>query len=110
MPDRAIIPLTAGVMGGFFCGLLCSVLQLLNGPTIAIAAVGALASMLAAAASVVGTPGPNRGAVAVLRVFYAVLLFLAVDFGLVSFLRDDRPLRALALLLLAGLSAAMLAT
>jgi hypothetical protein len=109
MPDRAIIPFTVAIMGGFFCGLLCSVLQLQSGPTLAIAIAGAVASVLAALASVVGCEGDRRD-VAILRVFYAVLLFLAVDFALVSFLRDAHGFAALVLLLVAALAAGMLAT
>ena len=110
MPDRAIIPFTVAVMGGFFCGLLCSVLQLQGGQIAAIAVAGAVASALAAAASVVGCAGEDRRQVGILRTFYAVLLFLAVDFALVSFLRDARPFAAVVLLLGAALAAGMLAT
>ena len=110
MPDRAIIPFTIAVMGGFFCGLLCSVLQLQNGPTLTIAIAGAVASALAAVASVLGCEGKDRVSVGILRTFYAVLLFLAIDFALVAFLRDARAFAALVLLLGAGLAAGMLAT
>ena len=110
MPDRAIIPFTVAVMGGFFCGLLCSVLQLQNGPTTVIAIVGVVASALAAMASVLGCEGEDRRTVVILRTFYAVMLFLAIDLALVSFLRDAHAFTALVLLLAAALAAGMLAT
>jgi drug/metabolite transporter (DMT)-like permease len=112
MPDRAIIPFTVAVMGGFFCGLLCSVLQLQDGPVATVAVAGATAAALAGAVSVLGCEGRDRSRleVGILRTFYAVVLFLAIDYALVSFLRDASPLAAAVLLLLAALAAGMLAT
>ena len=110
MPDRAIIPFTVSLMGGFFCGLMCSVLQLGAGPTAVLAIAGAVASLLAALASVVGCEGEERAQVATLRACFAVALFLSVDFALVSFLRDARGFAALVLLLVAAVCAGMLAT
>jgi peptidoglycan/LPS O-acetylase OafA/YrhL len=110
MPDRAIIPFSVAVMGGFVCGMIGSVLQLQNGPIAAIAVAGAFGAAIAGIASVAGCEGRRRRDVALLRTFYAVVLFLAVDYALVSFLRDARPFAAIVLLLLAGLAAGMLAT
>ncbi|HET6510375.1 MAG TPA: hypothetical protein VFG42_26510 [Baekduia sp.] len=108
MPDRAIIPLTVAVMGGFFCGLVGSVLILDDGPIATLAIVGAIASILAGAVSVVGEPGSGRASVAILRAFYAALLFLAIDLGLVEFLRNGSFGLALILWIAGGLAAAML--
>jgi hypothetical protein len=110
MPDRAIIPFTAATMGGFFCGLVGAVLELQNGAIAVIAVAGAAATALAGAASVLGIRGEDRGSVGVLRVFYGVLLFLAVDYGLVKFLRDGQFGIALVLWIGAGFAAGMLAT
>jgi hypothetical protein len=110
MPDRAIIPFTVAAMGGFFCGLVGAVLELQNGPIATIAFCGALATALAAAASVLGVPGEDHLSVLVLRVFYGVLLFVAVDFGLVKFLRDGQFGMAMVLWIAGALAAGMLAT
>jgi hypothetical protein len=110
MPDRAIIPFTVATMGGFFCGLVGAVLEMDNGPIAAIAVVGAVASALAGAASVIGCEGEDRSSVATLRVFYAVCLFLAIDVGLVLFLRDGQFGLAVVLWLGAAVAAGMLAT
>jgi len=110
MPDRAVIPFTVSVMGGFFCGLIGSVLELQNGPIVAIAVAGAIAALIAALVSVAGCEGEDRGSVAILRAFFAVCLFLAIDLGLVSFLRDAHPFAALVLFIGAAISAGMLAS
>jgi hypothetical protein len=110
MPDRAIIPLTIAVMGGFFCGLVGSVLLLADGPILAIAVVGALAATAAGLVSVIGVPGEGHATVAILRAFYAALLFLAVDLGLVEFLRNGSFGLALVLWIGGGLAAGMLVT
>jgi hypothetical protein len=109
MPDRAIIPFTVATMGGFFCGLVGAVLELQNGPIAVIALAGVLATAPAGAASVLGIDGEDKVSVGILRVFYGVLLFLAVDYGLVKFLRDGQFGIALVLWIGAGLAAAMLA-
>jgi hypothetical protein len=108
MPDRAIIPLTIAVMGGFFCGLVGSVLLLADGPILTLAIVGAVASLLAGAVSVLGVEGRGHVSVAILRAFYAALLFLAIDLGLVEFLRNGSFGLALVLWIAGGLAAAML--
>lgn len=108
MPDRAIIPLTIAVMGGFFCGLVGSVLLLDDPSILAIAVVGTVASALAGAVSVVGVRGEGHVTVAILRAFYAALLFLAVDLGLVQFLRNGSFGLALVLWIGGGLAAGML--
>src|SRR5258707_6357717 len=107
MPDRAIIPFTVAVMGGFFCGLVGSVLELQNPAIATIAAAGTLATVLAAAASVLGVEGRGRGAVAILRMFYGACLFVAIDLGLVQFLRDGRFGIALVLRIGGALAARM---
>jgi hypothetical protein len=108
MPDRAIIPLTIAVMGGFFCGLVGSVLLLDDGPILAIAVAGTVASLLAGAVSVIGVEGRGHVSVAILRAFYAALLFLAIDLSLVEFLRNGSFLLAVVLWIAAGLAAGML--
>lgn len=108
MPDRAIIPLTIAIMGGFFCGLVGSVLILDDGPILAIAVVGTTASVLAGLVSVLGVPGRGHVTVAILRAFYAALLFLAIDLGLVEFLRNGSFGLALILWIAGGLAAGML--
>jgi hypothetical protein len=108
MPDRAIIPLTIAVMGGFFCGLVGSVLILDDGAILAIAVVGTLAAVLAGGVSVLGVEGRGHVTVAILRMFYAALLFLAIDLGLVEFLRNGSFGLALVLWIAGGLAAAML--
>jgi hypothetical protein len=108
MPDRAIIPLTIAVMGGFFCGLVGSVLLLQDPAILAIAAAGTAAAVLAGAASVIGVPGRGHASVAILRAFYAALLFLAIDLGLVEFLRNGSFLYAVVLWIGGALAAAML--
>jgi hypothetical protein len=110
MPDRAIIPFTIATMGGFFCGLLGAVLQLQDGQIVTIAIAGAVATVLAAVASVLGCEGEDRRSVAILRLFYGVCLFLAIDFGLVTFLRDGEFGIALVLWLGGAVAAGMLAT
>jgi hypothetical protein len=110
MPDRAIIPFTVATMGGFVCGLIGAVLELQNGPIATIAVFGALATALAAAASVLGVPGEDHVSVGILRVFYGVLLFVAIDFGLVKFLRDGQFGVAMVLWIGGALAAGMLAT
>jgi hypothetical protein len=108
MPDRAIIPLTIAVMGGFFCGLIGSVLLLQDGPITAMAIAGTIATVLAAGASVLGVPGDGHVSVAILRMFYGACLFLAIDLGLVQFLRNGSFILALVLWIAGGLAAAML--
>jgi hypothetical protein len=110
MPDRAIIPLTVAVMGGFFCGLVGSVLLLQDGAILAIAVAGTLATVLAAAASVLGVPGRGHASVAILRMFYGACLFLAIDLGLVQFLRNGSFLYAVVLWIGGALAAGMLVT
>jgi hypothetical protein len=109
MPDRAILPITVAVMGGFFCGLIGSVLELQNPAIVTLAIFGALAALTAGAASVLGVEGRGHASVAILRAFYAALLFLAIDLGLVQFLRDGKFGLALILWIAGGLAAAMLA-
>jgi hypothetical protein len=109
MPDRAIIPLTVAVMGGFFCGLVGSVLLLQDGPIATIAIAGAVATVLAAGASVLGVPGDGHLTVAIMRMFYGACPFLAIDLGLVQFLRNGSFALALVLWIAGGLAAAMLA-
>jgi hypothetical protein len=108
MPDRAIIPLTIAVMGGFFCGLIGSVLLLQDGPITTMAIAGTIATVLAAAASVLGVPGTGHVTVAILRMFYGACVFLAIDLGLVEFLRNGSFGLALILWIAAGLAASML--
>jgi hypothetical protein len=108
MPDRAIIPLTVAVMGGFFCGLVGSVLLLQDGPIAAIAVAGTIATLVAAGASVLGVPGRGHVSVAVLRMFYGACLFLCVDLGLVQFLRNGSFFYALVLWIGGALAAGML--
>lgn len=108
MPDRAIIPLTIAIMGGFFCGLVGSVLILDDGSILAIAVAGTIASVLAGAVSVLGVEGRGHVGVAILRAFYAALLFLAIDLGLVEFLRNGSFGLALVLWIAGGLAAGML--
>ena len=108
MPDRAIIPLTVAVMGGFFCGLIGSVLLMQDPAILAIAVAGTLATVLAAAASVLGVPGRGHATVAILRMFYGACLFLAIDLGLVQFLRNGSFLYAVVLWIGGALAAAML--
>jgi hypothetical protein len=108
MPDRAIIPLTIAVMGGFFCGLVGSVLLLQDPAILAIAVAGTIATVLAALASVVGVPGEGRARVAILRAFYGALLFLAIDLGLVAFLRNGSFFHAVVLWIGGAVAAAML--
>jgi hypothetical protein len=110
MPDRAIIPFTFATMGGFFCGLVGAVLELQNGPIAIIALAGVVATTLAALASVVGVEGHGHRNVAILRVLYAVLLFLAIDFGLVKFLRDGQFGIALVLWIGGAVAAGLLAS
>jgi hypothetical protein len=110
MPDRAIIPLTVAVMGGFFCGLVGSVLLLQDGPIAAIAIAGTIATLIAAAASVLGVPGRGHLTVAILRMFYGACLFLAIDLGLVQFLRNGSFIYALLLWIAGALAAGMLVT
>jgi hypothetical protein len=109
MPDRAIIPLSIAVMGGFFAGLIGSVLLMQDGPIATIAIFGAAATALAGAASVLGVPGRGHVSVAILRAFYGALLFLAIDLGLVQFLRNGSFIYALVLWIAGALAAAMLA-
>jgi hypothetical protein len=109
MPDRAIIPFTVATMGGFFCGLVGAVLELQNGPIAIIAIAGSVAVALAAGSSVLGCEGEDRVNVGVLRAFFAVLLFLAIDYSLVVFLRDARFFMAVVMWIAAGVAAAMLA-
>jgi hypothetical protein len=108
MPDRAIIPLTVAVMGGFFCGLVGSVLLLQDPAILAIAVAGTAATVLAAAASVLGVPGRGHVSVALLRMFYGACLFLAIDLGLVQFLRNGSFLYAVVLWIGGALAAGML--
>jgi hypothetical protein len=108
MPDRAIIPLTVAVMGGFFCGLVGSVLLLQDGPIAAIAVAGTIATVLAAGASVIGVPGRGHVSVAILRMFYGACLFLSIDLGLVQFLRNGSFIYALVLWIGGALAAGML--
>jgi hypothetical protein len=110
MPDRAIIPLTVAVMGGFFCGLVGSVLLMQDPAILAIAIAGTAAAALAGAVSVVGVPGRGHASVAILRALYAALLFLAIDLGLVQFLRNGSFLYALVLWIGGALAAGMLVT
>jgi hypothetical protein len=110
MPDRAIIPLTIAVMGGFFCGLVGSVLLLDDGPILAMAIGGTIASVLAGAVSVAGEGGRGHATVAILRAFYAGLLFLAIDLGLVEFLHNGSFGLALILWVAGGLAGGMLVT
>jgi hypothetical protein len=108
MPDRAIIPLTVAVMGGFFCGLVGSVLLLQDPAILAIAVAGTIATVLAGVASVLGVPGRGHASVAILRAFYGALLFLAIDLGLVEFLRNGSFIYAVVLWIGGALAAAML--
>ena len=108
MPDRAIIPLSIAVMGGFFAGLIGSVLLMQDGPIATIAIFGAAATALAGAASVLGVPGRGHVTVAILRAFYGALLFLAIDLGLVQFLRNGSFIYALVLWIAGVAAAAML--
>jgi hypothetical protein len=110
MPDRAIIPLTIAVMGGFFCGLVGSVLMLQDPAILAIAVAGTVATSAAGLVSVIGVPGRGRATVAVLRAFYGALLFLAIDLGLVQFLRNGSFAAALVLWIGGALAAGMLVT
>jgi hypothetical protein len=108
MPDRAIIPLSIAVMGGFFAGLVGSVLLMQDGPIATIAIAGAAATALAGLVSVLGVPGRGHVTVAILRAFYGALLFLAIDLGLVQFLRNGSFIYALVLWIAGALAAAML--
>ncbi|WP_027004636.1 hypothetical protein [Conexibacter woesei] len=110
MPDRAIIPLALAVMGGFFIGLVGSVLLLQDGPIVVLAVAGASATALGGLVSVVGIPGEGRATVAILRAFYGALLFLAIDLGLVQFLRNGSFIYALVLWIAGAFAAAMLVT
>src|ERR1700750_2011202 len=110
MPDRAIIPLTIAVMGGFFCGLIGSVLLLQDRPIAAIAIAGTIATLIAAAASLLRVSGRGHLTVAILRIFYAACLFLAIDLGLVQFLRNGSFIYALVLWIAGALAAGMLVT
>ena len=108
MPDRAIIPLTIAVMAGFFCGLIGSVLLLQDPAILAMAIAGTVGTVLAAAGSVVGEPGRGHVTVAILRAFYGALLFLAIDLGLVQFLRNGSFIYAVVLWIGGALAAGML--
>jgi TRAP-type C4-dicarboxylate transport system permease small subunit len=108
MPDRAIIPLTIAVMGGFFCGLIGSVLLLQDGPITTMAIAGTVATVLAATASVLGVRGRGHASVAILRMFYGACVFLSIDLGLVEFLRNGSFIKALILWIGGALAAGML--
>lgn len=99
IPDRAIMPLAVALMGGFTIGMIDSILQKQGAPVVTLAVIGAVASAVAGAASVIGVCGRDRGSVALLRAFYGAALFLCIDLGLQAFLRDGRFLLMLVLLL-----------
>ena len=61
-----------------------------------------------AGASVLGVPGRGHASVAILRMFYGALVFLAIDLGLVEFLRNGSFGLALILWIAGGLAASML--
>jgi hypothetical protein len=104
MPDRAIIPLVIAASAAFIAGLIVSVLQLHGGAVLALGAAGAVAVMVAGAASVAGGDAPERDKrlIGLLRGGLAVGLYAFVFLGTLQFLRDGQILLALLLFALAG--------
>lgn len=111
MPDRAIIPLMPAVALGFIGGLIASVLQLGNGPTLLIAVCGAALVAIAGTSSVFGCRGAvgERAAVGVLRAVTAVALFACVFLFMLGFLRQGDPVLALVWVALGGVFGLLLA-
>jgi hypothetical protein len=109
VPDRAILPLSVGLMGGFTVGMIDSILQKQGDPVITLAVIGAVAAGVAGAASVVGVHGRHKASVAILRAFYGAALFLCVNFAIQAFMHSADFLLMLVLLIGAAISAIMLA-
>ncbi len=99
MPDRAIVPLSPAVAGGFIVGLIAAVLQLSRGPMLILLAVGAAATFAAGAVSVGGTRGGGgeKLVVGLLRAGLGAGVFALIYVAMIRFLRDGELLLALGL-------------
>jgi|HigsolmetaAR202D_1030399.scaffolds.fasta_scaffold10597_2 hypothetical protein len=110
IPDRAILPMTVGLMGGFFCGMVHAILQKHGEPVLTLAVIGTAAAAASGLVSVLGEDASGQMPVAIFRALFGAALFLCVDFGLLAFMRDGDFALAAVLLTGAGVSMAMLAS